>query len=180
MLTILLGKTCSGKTIIREKLVERGKKPIVTYTTRPIRDGEIDGVDYNFIDNADFTAKVMDGFFAEWKYYETVAGTWFYGSARKDYENADNSVIILTPAGYADFLKLCPDVEHKAIYIYANNKTIKDRLQLRGDSKDEAGRRIQADNLDFKNLENHVDKIFYNNFDQDLEELVDNIIKYIQ
>jgi guanylate kinase len=38
----------------------------VSYTTRPQRAGERDGVDYHFIDNARFDRMVEDGEFAEW------------------------------------------------------------------------------------------------------------------
>ena len=51
MLTVVLGKTCSGKTaVVRELCKKYNYSKIVTYTTRPMRNGEKDGVDYNFIE----------------------------------------------------------------------------------------------------------------------------------
>lgn len=180
MLTILLGKTCSGKTTIRNELIKHGKKPIITYTTRPIRSGEVDGETYHYISEDEFMDKIDDGFFAEWKEYHTAEGVWYYGSSKCDFEDAADSVIILTPAGYDDFRAVCSDIEHKALYIYANNKTIKGRLVLRGDSKEEAQRRLEHDNADFKGLENKVDRIFYNNFNQDMNKLIEIILNFIQ
>lgn len=46
---ILTGESCSGKDTIRRALEKKGYKNIVSYTTRPIRCGEINGVDYNFV-----------------------------------------------------------------------------------------------------------------------------------
>ena len=46
----VMGKSASGKDTIYKKLLERfpGLKTVVTYTTRPIRDGETEGVEYHF------------------------------------------------------------------------------------------------------------------------------------
>ena len=50
MLTFIMGKTCSGKTRIVEELCKKyGYHKLVTYTTRPMRKAERDGVDYHFI-----------------------------------------------------------------------------------------------------------------------------------
>src|SRR5699024_6292401 len=50
MLYAVLGQTLSGKsTLVRDLVTVTGIKQIITYTTRPIRKGERDGVDYHFI-----------------------------------------------------------------------------------------------------------------------------------
>ena len=49
---ILCGKTASGKSTIAKKIEEinsSGMKQIITYTSRPPREGEVDGEDYYFI-----------------------------------------------------------------------------------------------------------------------------------
>lgn len=87
------GQTCKNN----------GFNSVVTYTTRPIRKGEIPNVTYHYISEEDFLQKIESGFFAEWKKYITTEGIWYYGSAKEDYEKADeNSVIILTPNGIRD------------------------------------------------------------------------------
>ena len=64
---ILIGKTSSGKTLIKEKLTEKGFNGITTYTSRPMRKGEQQDVTYNFISEEDFNQKINEGFFEEWK-----------------------------------------------------------------------------------------------------------------
>lgn len=92
---------------------------------------------------------------------------------------SDNkSIVILTPDGYRDIKDELDD--HVAIYIYANNKTIRSRLSNRGDKKEEADRRIKQDNKDFKDAEFLADRIFYNNKDKDIGDLVDEICKYLK
>ena len=52
---ILMGKTASGKTLVRDKLVKNhGFNSVVTYTTRPMRKDEIPDVTYHYISEEDF------------------------------------------------------------------------------------------------------------------------------
>lgn len=177
---ILIGKTSSGKTLIKEKLIEKGFAGITTYTSRPMRKGEKQDVTYHFISDKDFKQKINEGFFAEWKSYITADGVWYYGTALEDLKNGEyNSVIILTPDGYRDVVnKLSKNPI--AIYIYANNTTIKKRLLKRGDNPNEAQRRLDHDNEDFKGIENEVDRIIYNNDGTNINEVVQKILDFVE
>ena len=57
MLLIICGKMCSGKDTIVKRLINKGFKKVVTYTTRPKKRGEVDGVDYHYISKEDFEKK---------------------------------------------------------------------------------------------------------------------------
>ena len=177
---VLIGKTSSGKTLIKEKLIEKGFTGITTFTSRPKRKGEKQDITYHYISEEGFKQKIDDGFFAEWKSYDTEFGKWYYGSSLEDLENADDkSVIILTPDGYRDVVKKLSN-RPTAIYIYANNATIKKRLLKRGDNEKEAKRRLDHDNEDFKGIESEVDRIVYNNSGTDINDVVDKILKYLE
>lgn len=183
---VIIGKTCSGKDSILNNLVkEYGYIKLITYTTRPIRDGETQDKTYHFVSEEDFLDKVNSGFFLEYKKYETVNGVWYYGSAKEDYEKAnDKTIVILAPSGlsalrlWANRNKI--DLDIISLYIYANNKTICNRLKKRGDKKEETERRIKADNADFDGVQNFVDRIFYNNERNDLDMVVKSINDYIE
>lgn len=177
---VLIGKTASGKTLIREELIRRGYSGIITYTSRPVRKGEKQDVTYHFISEKEFRQKIDDRFFAEYKTYDTVFGKWYYGAALEDLEKADDkSVIILTPDEYRDVIDKLSK-KPISIYIYANNSTIKKRLKKRGDDEKEAQRRFDKDNIDFKGVENLVDKIVYNNNGTNIDDVVDKILKYVE
>lgn len=179
MLTILIGKTASGKDTICKKLVDKGFNKITTFTTRPKRNGEIDGYTYHFVTDEEFHEKISNGFFLEYKKYTVVDGSvWYYGSPKEEFYSDKDSIIILTPDGYEDFLKF--DIPHKSIYIYANNETIKKRLIMRGDDKAEAQRRIEHDNEDFKGLQYKVDYIVYNNDGENIDYVVNKILDKIR
>jgi len=57
----------TGKTSLVLKLLERveGLRFSVSYTTRPMRAGERDGIDYHFVDDRRFTEMVAEGAFLE-------------------------------------------------------------------------------------------------------------------
>jgi len=77
----LMGKSSSGKdTIYRELLKEEslGLQTVVPYTTRPIRTGETEGIDYHFTDETGFLALEEAGKIIEARAYHTVHGLWRY------------------------------------------------------------------------------------------------------
>ena len=179
---IIFGKTASGKTTIVNELVKNhGFHQIVTYTTRPIRPGEKQDETYHFISEEDFLSKIESGFFLEYKVYNTAFGKWYYGSAKEDYKKADEkTLVILTPDGYKDFIKLLPEVPSTAIYIFSNRSTIKNRLKKRGDNDEEIVRRMSADEHDFADATLLADKVVYNNSDRGLDEVIQKVIQYAE
>ena len=77
----LIGKSASGKDTIYDRLLEKEEldlKPLVIYTTRPQRDGEQDGVEYHFTDQAGFETHFRQGKVVEHRTYQTVYGPWIY------------------------------------------------------------------------------------------------------
>ena len=178
---ILCGKTASGKDTIVEKLMNYGYKRITTYTTRPMRDGEENGITYHFISEDEFKQNIEEGFFAEYKTYNTESGVWYYGTALEDLKNADDkSVIILTPAGYRDVKNKLENENITCIYLYANNATLKERLAKRGDDSKEADRRLAHDYADFKDFEYEADRVVYNNYDEKISAVVDKILNIVK
>lgn len=177
----ILGKTASGKTSIVNKLVNlHNMHQIITYTTRPVRKNEKQHVTYHYISEDNFKQKILQGFFAEWKAYNAQFGVWYYGTALEDLESADdNSVIILTPAGYKDVIKRISKNKMTSVYIHADDSIILKRLKSRGDNESEAVRRLNNDNIDFEGIENEADYIVYNN-DANMNDVVTEIIEVLR
>lgn len=180
---ILMGKSASGKDTVVRKLIEQKEyKRIITWTTRPMRPGEEDGVTYHYTSEDDFKKKIKEGFFVEWKSYETVNGTWYYGTALDDIMDArgdDYRVIILTKDGLEKMNSFCSHlvgINLLSVYLDVDTKVIKQRLLKRGDDKKEAARRIKYDKKDFKGIENMVDVVIENNH-RDIQEVVNMIHK---
>lgn len=95
----LMGKSSSGKDTLYKHLMldrELGLRPIVPYTTRPIRAGEQDGVEYYFTDEEGFRRLNVEGRIIEERSYRTVHGLWRYFTVaddKIDLEAADHCLI---------------------------------------------------------------------------------------
>lgn len=177
---VLMGKSSSGKDRILNELIKKhGYKKVVRYTTRPRRKGEKDGDTYNYISINEFDEKIKTNFFCEWKDYFTTSGLWYYGTALEDVENADDKTVIILPPDRYKEVKENIKKDFICIYIYANNETLKKRLEKRGDDKGEAERRLKHDNEDFKGAEYLADKIVYNNDGTNINDVVNKILEFI-
>ena len=68
LLFVLSSPSGAGKSTIARKLLaaDAGLEMSVSATTRPIRPGEVDGVDYHFVDLEKFRAMAAAGEFLEW------------------------------------------------------------------------------------------------------------------
>lgn len=76
----MMGKSSSGKDTLYQKVLERLPQihRVVPYTTRPIREGEQDGVEYYFVDDKQLAELETDGKIVELRAYNTVHGIWKY------------------------------------------------------------------------------------------------------
>ena len=91
----VMGKSATGKDTIYQKLLNESGldlKRIIPYTTRPIREGEVEGREYNFCTEEDVQKLEADGRIVELRAYNTVYGIWKYftvddGNIQLDKEN---------------------------------------------------------------------------------------------
>lgn len=152
----LVGGTCAGKDTLMHKLIEKFSLcKLVTYTTRPIRKDEVPDINYHYISDELFEKLNKDGFFAETTAYNVANGeTWKYGTAKRDL--TDDKIVILNPYGLKE-LRKDKSLNIIAFYLFASHGEIWNRLRQRGDSSDEAARRIEADKKDFEDITEYVD-----------------------
>lgn len=76
----MMGKSSSGKDTLYQELLRRCPKlhSVVPYTTRPIREGERDGVEYHFADDKKLAGLEEEGRVIELRAYNTIHGIWKY------------------------------------------------------------------------------------------------------
>ena len=77
----VMGKSATGKDTIYQKLLNESKlklERIIPYTTRPIREGEVDGREYHFCTEEDVERMDKEGRIVELRAYDTVYGIWKY------------------------------------------------------------------------------------------------------
>lgn len=155
---VIVGASASGKTGLAKDFVKQHPeyKRIVTYTTRPKRDGEVDGVDYHFISYDKFAELANSGFFAEYNAYRE----WYYGTALEDCTDDIHSVAVLTPAGLRNIVHR--SIKVLSIYLYVDRVHRLLNSLMRGDNVDEAYRRNLSDVGQFDGVENEVMAVINN------------------
>lgn len=149
---ILVGKAASGKDHLRKRFESRGFKYAVSYTTRPPREGEIDGKDYIFISEDESKVLIESGFFYEY----VIFNGWVYGTSVSQFYNDD--LFIMTPAGVSH---IKPEDRLSSFIIYTDiEMSIRmTRLANRNMPGDSMDRRIKADEVDFKDFSDYDLKV---------------------
>lgn len=146
VLLILSGPSGCGKDTIIKELKERygDIKQSVSATTRAMREGEVDGVDYYFTDVASFEENIKNGYFLEYVKY----GDNYYGTPKKAVdEMIDSGVSVLLKIeveGAGNVRKLYPDIVSVFI-IPPSMQVLSERLRGRGTETDESfSKRIET------------------------------------
>lgn len=152
---VIVGESGSGKSTLAESLTRMCPQleRVVTYTTRPKRDGEQEGIDYHFLEADEFKSLALSGFFLENSSYRG----WDYGVSRACVHN--NGILVLTPAGMRKVKRECDVV---TIYLKVDRKSRLIKLLKRGDDIEEAYRRSLSDVGQFDGIESEVDYIINN------------------
>jgi len=166
---VMIGASASGKTEIAKILIKKyGFSKLVTYTTREMREGEVNGVDYHFISIEEFEHKKKHKEFLETAQYHNT----FYGSPKKGANKM--KVIIVEPKGANSiYKKNLP----KTIFIYLETDQLIRRVRMlnRGDKLEDVETRFIEDKKHFrKSRFKHLDHIV-NTSTHTLEELAEKI-----
>lgn len=185
----IMGKSSSGKDSVFKEIKKRMPKlkEIVLYTTRPIREGETDGVEYHFVNERKLQELEQAGRLIEQRAYNTKCGIWRYFTAddgQIDLEQNDY-LVIGTLESYAAMRTYFGEEKVVPLYIEVEDglrlsRALK-RERLQAEPKyAELCRRFLADSEDFceENLmETGIEKRFLN---MEFEECVGEICAYIR
>src|SRR5574344_776679 len=151
---ILVGASASGKTETAKSLVARhGMKKAVTCTTRPMRVGEKDGVDYFFLTPEGFAKKEANGFFVE----NTLYSGNHYGCGKD--QIADDKCICVDPAGLKHFVAFNDDRIVSFFLSVPRDERAK-RMKGRGDKPEDIEKRLRNDDTAFAGDGETVDADF--------------------
>lgn len=185
----LMGKSSTGKDTIYKELLEDSTlslKKIIPYTTRPMREGEKDGVEYFFCDEEKVSSLEEQGKIIELRAYNTVHGIWKYftvNDSQIDLTKQDY-LLIGTLEAYVKIRDYFGNENVLPIYIEVEDgerltRALNREKQQKEPKYEELCRRFLADAKDFseeKLKEAGITKRFVNN---DLEETKTEIQVYI-
>ena len=151
-------------------------KPIISCTTRPIRENEQDGVNYHYLTNEEFAEQVVNGEMLE----ATVFNNWCYGTSTKNLDKNAINLGVFNPEG-VEILRGYNNIDLIVIYIVADDKVRLLRQLNREEHPDcnEIVRRFGTDKQDFRETRiNSIspDFVIENNGDQDIDTLARNFI----
>lgn len=185
----MMGKSSSGKdTLYKEVLKALPKlKTLVLYTTRPIREGEQEGIEYHFVTDEELERFEKAGKIIEERTYDTVYGVWKYATIEDGQINlaAYDYLVIGTLESYAG-MKKCYGAENLVpIYIEVEDgerlsRALSRERQQEQPKYEEMCRRFLADQKDFseENLEEAgIVRRYYND---DKVQCLEKIIGEIQ
>ena len=186
----LMGKSATGKDHIYEQLAHDEQlhlKRITMYTTRPMRAGEAEGVEYHFVNDDEAARLEKEGKIIEMRCYDTVIGVWKYFTAdteatelaQQDYLGIGVLESYLALRDYYGAERVVP------LYIEVEDgerlQRALDRERAQQEPKyAELCRRFLADSEDFaeeKIAEAGIEKRFRN---RDLKESIEEISEYIK
>lgn len=183
----LLGKSATGKdTLYKEILKRRPKLRTVTmYTTRPIREGETDGVEYFFTGREELERQLASGKVIESRTYQTIAGPWTYytvDDGQFDVADDESCLMIGTLESYE---KMCAYFEAgKMVPVYIEVpdgirllRAVKREENQKKPNYREVCRRYLADEKDFS--EENLERLGITNRYQntDMEMCVEEILR---
>lgn len=135
LLFIVSAPSGTGKTTLVERLVQilPNLRMSRSYTSRPMRDGERAGVDYNFISRGEFQEMIQAAAFLEWA---DVFGN-YYGTAIDDVERliADGQDVVLVIDVQGAKQVKARGVDHTSIFVLPPSFDVLEK-RLRGRSKD--------------------------------------------
>lgn len=163
----LIGEAGTGKdTLMREVLKQNPSlNEIISCTTRPPREGEVEGKNYYFLSNEDFTQKLLNNEMLE----ATVFNDWCYGTSLDSLDSTKVNIGVFNPTGIESLMT------HSNIYVVVyyvrtsdKNRLIRQLSRETNPNVEEIIRRYQADNFDFAELPFHYNEID-NNTLEDLE-----------
>ncbi len=173
ILFVVAAPSGGGKTSLTRALLanDRGIRLSVSYTTRPPRPGEHDGVDYHFISAERFMALRDAGEFLE---HAHVHGNWYATSAswlRKEIEAGQDVLLEIDWQGAAQVRNLIPSSIH--IFILPPSLSqLEERLHRRGqDDKLTIARRLEAARDEIR----HCAEFNYVIINQDFASAVDDL-----
>lgn len=186
----LMGKSASGKDTIYKKLLEQADFPlsaIVPCTTRPMRQGETPGLEYDFYTEEELAALLKANKVIELRSYHTIHGIWHYFTADDGRIHLEHNsyLIIGTLESYQQMQRYFGKETLVPLYIFLDDGVRLQRALDRERAQEkpryaELCRRFLADEQDFseKKLEEAgIRKTFSN---VALSEITEELTEYIK
>lgn len=185
----VMGKSASGKDTIFKKILERliELKTVIPYTTRPIRSGETEGVEYYFTTEEALRQLEKAGKMIESRTYQTAFGPWTYSTVNDGQIDLEkyNYLMIGTLESFEETRNYYGEAAMEAIYIEVEDGERLSRALFRERQQEhpkygELCRRFLADEEDFDEAKLKAAGIETRYENCDMESCISDILKTIE
>ena len=148
-----MGPSGSGKDTVLKEVLKKNPNDfhkIINCTTRPMREGEVNGVDYFFISPETFAEQVLNFDMIE----ATNFNDWFYGTSKDALVNNAINIGVFSPEAVEALLE-SPEIELMVLELAASDKTrlLRQLNREANPNVHEIIRRFKADEEDFADLD---------------------------
>ena len=173
-LIVISGPTCAGKGTICRELLSRNNNiwRSISYTSRPMRGNEVDGVDYYFVTKEEFEEKINNGEMLE---YAQVHYNDYYGTPKSHIkEKLDQGIDVILEIDIQGAIQIKEKVS-EAIFIFIlapSMEEIRNRLIKRGFENNE--QMIERFKTAYREI-NELTKYNYVVVNDDLDEAVKKV-----
>ena len=174
----LIGEAGSGKDTLMQSILAKDSSlhEIISCTTRPPREGEINGKNYYFLTDEEFALKVLN-----FEMFEATSfRDWFYGTSVDSLDKNKINIGVFNPDGVYALLE-SPNVDVDVYWVSAKPKTRLMRQLQREENPDinEIIRRYRADEEDFSDIE-FAYTVLSNENKEDMDRAIAHILTKLQ
>ena len=177
-LILLIGCMASGKdTILKEMINEGYAEPVISHTSRPMRKGEKDDIEYHFVSAEEMLKMKENNEFIEFKSYKAANNEkWYYGVNKNSLEKglSKNYILIVDITGMRqikEYFKDDKNMEITTIFLDVDKETRRKRAIRRDDMTlekvKEIERRLEADDKEVYPFKEECDLILQNTNEED-------------
>lgn len=155
----ICGKSAAGKDTFLQYMKDlKGTHEIISCTTRPMREGEVNGVNYYFLTLNEFLQKKQQGKMLEFSEFRD----WFYGTPIDSLDKDKINIGVFNPTGIVNLLK------DDRVQLYVVQVIASDKIRLlrslhreENPNVDEIVRRYMTDKKDFEDFSAFYETDFY-------------------
>lgn len=152
-ISVISAASGAGKTTVVNRLLQTNQKCVraITHTTRQMRPGETNGIDYHFVDKEKFEKMIDEGALIEWaKVYEN-----YYGTSKKSVElivgQNKRAILVIEWQGALSIKKIYPNAQF-ILLVPPSPQELEKRLFSRGGDADDIAKRISLANDELKQM----------------------------
>ena len=187
----LTGASSSGKDSILQAVLRINKNisPIISTTSRPMREGETNGIQYNFITSKAFKLMDKNNMFIEHRDYKVQNGDiWRYGISKDSItKNNNDKIVIIDFKGLKQLERYCKEQNIKLISFHIDTsmwncsmRALQREPSLNDKDTMELHRRLLDDYYNVLPAKDYCDYVVKNNTQQDFIETILKISEVVE